>query len=160
MEIDYNGAERVRANQLYDELDARKAIADVGAASVVMRALPYIRGNVGAVGYCMGGWLVYEAAARGLIDVGVSYYGGGIQNVLDLADEIDVPMQFHFGESDPHVPISLAHELRTRFAGRDAQIWTYPGTDHGFNCWERETYHQNSAALAHGRALIFLAEHQ
>jgi carboxymethylenebutenolidase len=28
---------------------------------------------------------------------------------------------------------------------------------HGFNCWERASYHAPSAALAHGRTLQFLA---
>jgi carboxymethylenebutenolidase len=38
-----------------------------------------------------------------------------------------------------------------------AQIETYPGVDHGFNCWARPMYNQPAAALAHGRTLIFLA---
>jgi carboxymethylenebutenolidase len=35
----------------------------------------------------------------------------------------------------------------------------YEGANHGFNCWDRGTYHPNSAALGHGRALTFLAQH-
>jgi carboxymethylenebutenolidase len=160
MEIGYEGAERARANQLYDRLDPEKAVADVGAAAAVLRTMPELTGKVAAVGFGLGGWLTYEAAARGLIDAGVSYYGGGILRTLHLADSITVPMQFHFGESDPHIPLSLAFELRLRFVGRHAQIYTYPDADHSFNCWEQETYHQPSAALAHGRALTFLVRHR
>jgi len=39
-------------------------------------------------------------------------------------------------------------------------VHTYPGADHGFNCWERETYDSASAALAHERALRFLDAHR
>jgi carboxymethylenebutenolidase len=160
MEIGYEGAERVRANALYDQLDMKKAVADVGSTAAALRTMPEMIGKVAAVGFCLGGWLTYAAAAQGTIDIGVSYYGGGILGALDLAGTITAPMQFHFGERDQHVPISLAHDLRKRFAGRDAEIHTYPEADHGFNCAERETYCQPASALAHGRALTFLSEHR
>lgn len=156
MEIGYQGEERVRANQIYDKLDMALALADVSAAASRLRDMPEVRGKVGAVGFCLGGWLTYAAAASRVIDVGVSYYGGGIEDALHLADDIVVPMQFHFGEIDPHVPVRVASRLREKFAGRDAEVHTYPQTDHGFNCWERETYHPASSALAHERALRFL----
>ena len=41
--------------------------------------------------------------------------------------------------------------------GRDAEIHVYDSADHGFNCWARGSYQAASAALAHGRALQFLA---
>jgi carboxymethylenebutenolidase len=160
MEIPYHGESRVYANQLYDQLDKDLALADVAAAAARLRALPEATGKVAAVGFCLGGWLTYAAAAAQVIDVGVSYYGGGIQHALDLAERIVAPMQFHFGESDPHVPIAVAEKLREAFMGRDAEVHTYPGADHGFNCWERETYDSGSAAVAHERALRFLDAHQ
>ena len=44
-------------------------------------------------------------------------------------------------------------------AGRDeVELYLYPNADHGFNCTERASYHQHSAALAHGRTLTFLGE--
>lgn len=157
LEIGYHGEDRVRANQLYDEvLDKPLAVADVGAAAKCLRALPEVIGKVGAVGFCFGGWLTFAAAAERMIDIGVSYYGGGIQHQLDQCERIVAPMQFHFGESDAHVPLALAGALRERFAGRDAEVHTYPGAEHGFNCWERETYNAGAAALAHERALQFL----
>ncbi|ALL68427.1 Dienelactone hydrolase [Paraburkholderia caribensis MBA4] len=159
LEIGYHGVERVRANELYDQMDKDLALADVSSAAAQLRTLPEIRGKVAAVGFCLGGWLTYAAAAAHVIDIGVSYYGGGIQDALHLADDIVAPMQFHFGEIDPHVPITIASQLRTAFEGRDAEVHTYPEADHGFNCWERETYHPASATLAHERALRFLDQH-
>lgn len=161
MEIGYHGADRVHANRLYDEeLDKPLAVRDVGAAAQRLRALPEVNGKLGAVGFCFGGWLVFAAAAESMIDIGVSYYGGGIQHQLDDCAKINAPMQFHFGESDPHVPLALAHALRERFTGRDAEVHTYEGADHGFNCWERATYDPGAAALAHERALAFLRRYR
>jgi carboxymethylenebutenolidase len=47
--------------------------------------------------------------------------------------------------------------VRQAFAGKAAEVHVYPGSMHGFNCWERASYHAPSAALAHGRTLQFLA---
>ena len=44
-------------------------------------------------------------------------------------------------------------------AGKVAEVLVYPEAMHGFNCWARASYHAASAALAHGRALDFLARH-
>ena len=40
--------------------------------------------------------------ANGLVDAGVCYYGGGIQNALDKADKATVPLLMHFGGKDSH----------------------------------------------------------
>jgi carboxymethylenebutenolidase len=60
--------------------------------------MPHIARPTVALGYCLGGWLTYMAAAHHIIDAGVSYYGGGIEDALELSSEISVPMQFHFGK--------------------------------------------------------------
>ncbi|MGI9024744.1 MAG: dienelactone hydrolase family protein, partial [Burkholderiaceae bacterium] len=87
-------------------------------------------------------------------------YGGGIQHQLELAAGIDIPIAFHFGENDKHIGADAVDAVRNAFAGRDnVRIDTYGGADHGFNCWGRTGYHQNAAALAHGRSLAFLATH-
>ena len=49
--------------------------------------------------------------------------------------------------------------VREAMAGHtQAEVWVYPGSMHGFNCWARASYHAPSAALAHGRSLAFLAQ--
>ena len=50
-------------------------------------------------------------------------------------------------------------EVKAKFAGRsNVSFYTYPKAGHGFNCWDRASYHPHSAALAHGRTLVFLGE--
>jgi carboxymethylenebutenolidase len=48
-------------------------------------------------------------------------------------------------------------QVREAMKGHAAEFHVYPGAQHGFNCWARDTYDAPSAALAHGRALQFLA---
>ena len=68
-------------------------------------------------------------------------------------------MQFHYAEHDDNIPLDAVDRVRAAMAtaGKDADFHIYPGAHHGFNCWARASYHAPSAALAHGRALTFLA---
>jgi carboxymethylenebutenolidase len=61
---------------------------------------------------------------------------------------------YHFGEKDPHIPMSDVDRIRA--ADPDGIFHLYPA-DHGFNCEERGAYDAASAQLARERTLTFLA---
>ena len=67
------------------------------------------------------------------------------------------PIQFHYGALDANIPLSAVDRVRAAMPARHAEVHVYTSADHGFNCWARGSYHAPSAALAHGRALQFLA---
>ena len=160
VELAYEGADRDTGIELLQKTDVNLAVADIGAAADLLLARPEVEGRVAAIGYCFGGRLAYLAAAAGKVDAAVAYYGGGIQNALDVADEITQPILFHYAENDHGIPLSAVEQVEARFAGRrNATFHVYPGAEHGFNCPDRASYNQRAAALAHGRTLIFLAEH-
>jgi len=160
VELGYVGADRDKGIELLQKTDVKLAVQDIGAAAAALRQRPEVAGKVAAIGYCFGGRLAYLAAANGSVDAAVAYYGGGIQNQLDLADQVKVPIQFHYAELDHAIPLSAVGEVKERFAGRDnAEFHLYPGADHGFNCSVRASYNQHASALAHGRTLTFIAEH-
>ncbi|WP_454727305.1 MULTISPECIES: dienelactone hydrolase family protein [Cupriavidus] len=158
VELGYAGDDMKRALALYQKVDVELAIKDLAATAKALRAQIGAGGKIAAVGYCFGGLLTYLAAARGLVDAAVPYYGGGIQNKLQEAASIKVPVQFHYGALDAHIPAEAVEQVRAAVAGNPrAEIHVYPQADHGFNCWARGSYHQPAAALAHGRTLTFLA---
>ncbi|MDP9154336.1 MAG: dienelactone hydrolase family protein [Pseudomonadota bacterium] len=159
VELGYDGADRNKAMELYGKFDLNLGVADVGAAADALRALPEVTGKVAGVGYCLGGTLAYLSAAKGSFDIAVAYYGGGIHTLLDQADSVKAPIQFHYGELDAHIPADGVAAVKQRFAAKDAQVFTYPDADHGFNCTDRASYNQKASALAHGRTLTFLGEH-
>jgi carboxymethylenebutenolidase len=157
VELGYEGAERERAVALMKGADPKLLLEDVKTTVAALRARPEVAGKLGAIGYCMGGRLAYNAAALASVDAAVSLYGGGIQDQLERAASIQCPMQFHYGAKDAAIPLEAVEKVKAAFAGKKAQFWIYPDAGHGFNCWDRASYHAPSAALSHGRILEFLA---
>jgi len=158
VELGYEGAERARALTLMQAMQPAATLADLQASVAALRARPEVGARrVGALGYCMGGRLAWLAASRCGVDAAVAYYGGGIQNQLELAATITGPVQLHYGERDDHIPPDAVESVRAVLAGKPAEVHVYPGAQHGFNCWARASYDAASAALALGRSQAFLA---
>jgi carboxymethylenebutenolidase len=161
VELGYDEKDWAKAAALKQQTDTGKAQADIAAAVKALRALPGVEGKVCSVGYCWGGQMSYLAAANGHVDAAVAYYGGGIQNQLDRADDIKVPLLMHFGGKDQHISMDAVRSIAERFGIREeVEIHVYPNAEHGFNCSHRSTYNQRAAAEAHGHTLIFLSENE
>ena len=159
IELDYDEAGWKRAVELMNATDVGQAQKDIELAIDALKAQPGLEGGIASIGYCFGGLLSYHTAANGLVDVAVAYYGGGIQNQLERADEIDVPLLMHFGEEDSHIPLDAVEKIAERFENNDnVEIVVYPEAEHGFNCSHRDSYNQRAAAEAHGNTLIFLGQ--
>ncbi len=127
-----------------------QVMLDLQAA--VLRVRP--AGKVGVVGFCWGGTMAYLAAAQLKIDAAVAYYGGGIAH--HLAEQPRVPVMFHFGEKDAHIPPSAVEQIKA--AHPEGTYHLYPA-EHGFNCTDRASFEPVSAKLALERSLEFLNRH-
>ncbi len=159
VELGYVGDERARAISLMQALAPADVLADIAATVKTLRARPEVgNAKVGCFGYCMGGRFAFLAGALGGVDAAVAFYGGGIHAQLDRAAAVKCPIQFHYAEHDDNIPLEAVEKVRAAFAGKPAEVFVYPGAHHGFNCWARASYHAPSAAVAHGRALAFLAQ--
>jgi carboxymethylenebutenolidase len=159
LDIAYAPDDIQRGRALAMAADKAALQRDLADAVRTLRARPEVQGRgIGAFGYCMGGRLAYVAAATAGVDAAVAYYGGGIQDMLELAPRIACPMQFHYGALDANIPLSAVDKVHAAMTGKPAEIFVYDKADHGFNCWARGSYHAASAALAHARTLQFLAE--
>ena len=159
IELGYDETGWKRAVELMNATDVGKAQTDIELAIDALKAQPGLDGGIASIGYCFGGLLSYHTAANGLVDVAIAYYGGGIQNQLDRADEIEVPLLMHFGEQDSHIPLEAVEKIAERFENNDnVEIVVYPEAEHGFNCSHRDSYNQRAAAEAHGNTLIFLGQ--
>jgi carboxymethylenebutenolidase len=159
VELGYDEQDWARAAAFMQKADVAKAQQDIAATAHALRALPGVGPKIASVGYCWGGRMSYLAGANGHVDAAVAYYGGGIQNCLDRADDIKVPLLMHFGGKDSHIPMDAVRTVAERFGIREeVEIHVYPEAEHGFNCSHRSTYNQRAASEAHGHTLIFLSE--
>jgi carboxymethylenebutenolidase len=157
--LGYDEAGSAQAFDYMKRLDFPQAVQDLTRAVAKLRSLPETKGGVASVGYCMGGLLSYLCAANAGVDAAVCYYGGGINNHLDQAAKISCPILMHFAEKDHFIPASAIEQVKAAFANaKNAVIETYPDVDHGFNCWQRPSYNQKAAAVAHGMSLSFLGK--
>ena len=159
IELGYGDADWQRAVELMQTTDFAKAQADIAATAQALRALDGVGARIATLGFCFGGRLSYHTAANGIVDAAVAYYGGGIQNGLDRAALIKVPLLMHFGGADSHIPADAVKSIAERFDDNDdVEIHVYENAQHGFNCNHRGAYQQRAAAQAHGNTLLFLGE--
>lgn len=159
VELGYGSDDMQRGRALKDAIAPDALRADIQAAAAALRARPETAGGkIGALGYCLGGRLAYLSAAHADVDAAVAYYGGGIHDQLAAAPGIRGALQFHYAEHDGHIPLDAVARVREATARPGNQLHVYPDTQHGFNCWSRDSYQPAASALALGRSVAFLAE--
>lgn len=134
---------------------------DLGAALNHLRGLPECTGDAGLIGFCFGGTLAFLGAAALDPTCAVSYYGSGVAGNLDRADDIDCPILFHFGGSDPYLPSKDSQAVADRFAGvEQAEVVIQPDAGHAFDNHLNPMFSNPPAAAAAWEVTAaFLAEH-
>jgi carboxymethylenebutenolidase len=147
-------------------LEGLDADVDATLARLAERGFPPSR--VGIVGFCMGGSVVFLAAAHHALGAAVTFYGGGVATgrfgmppLLELASELKTPWLGLYGDEDQSIPIDQVEALRE--AAKNAPVPTevvrYPDATHGFHCDARDSYHQESAKDAWKRMLDWFDAH-
>ena len=129
------------------------AIGDVQAC--VDQLKPH--GPVFIVGYCYGGWIVWESAHQVMgLAAGSAYYGGRIKDRVDI--RLEVPVICHFGRKDGHIP---ADEVKAAIAKAhpDVPVYIYEGSGHGFNNDGMEAQDPADAKLARERTVKWFEKH-
>jgi len=153
-----DGQDRGRA--LGAAMDLPLFSEDLRACAEWLRHRPDCTGRIGAVGFCLGGKLVWLGMSHQAIDAGVAYYAVQLADHLDAARTIEGPLMMHFGALDYRVPPELYERIRASLAGRPhAHAYWYEGADHGFNRDGYPPYHPEAATLARRRTLQFLQQH-
>ena len=154
VELGHDEAGFKKALYLYGRFDEARAVDDMTSSVEALRALPACKGRVGALGFCLGGKLVHLAAAGADIDCGVSYYGVGIEQALDLVPSIKCPVVYYFAAGDEFVPMAAVEQVQAAFAGRnEIEIYVYPDVGHAFANTTRDTYNKPATMMAHSRSI-------
>jgi carboxymethylenebutenolidase len=132
------------------ERDIQSALAHLGG-------LPQAdTGRIGAIGFCVGGFMAFLAACRTDVATAVCFYGGGIVNLreglaleplLNETERIKVPILCIFGDQDASIPMAEVDAIRGRLdmQSRAHEVIVYPGAGHGFFCDERSSFKSDAA---------------
>ena len=145
-----------KAFALMNGYDGDEGVADIQAT------IDYLRGagcaKVGTIGFCLGGRMVYLAACRTNGDAHASYYGVGIQDLLDEAQNISAPTLIHIAGEDEFVPKQAQAAIADSLADHDkAEVHIYEGQDHAFARHNGMHFDAAASELAHGRTLQIFA---
>ena len=129
--------------------------------------------KVGITGWCWGGKVVWQAAARfAAIDAGVAWYGrlapaanatpeqvaGGRPWPVDVAADLKAPVLGLYGEADRGIPLDTVEAMRAALqrAGQTGSgIHVYPAAPHGFHADYRDSYRAADAADGWAKLLAF-----
>lgn len=115
--------------------------------------------KVGLVGFCMGGKIAYQAAARTDVDASVAYYGVGIDQMLNESHAIANPLLLHVPTADGFVPPEAQKAMHDGLdENRHVTIFDYAGLDHGFADTFGARRDEAGATLADQRTADFFAK--
>lgn len=157
---DKSEAEWARAFELFNGFDVDLGVEDLKATLDFIRKDDGTTGKVGTIGYCLGGKLAYLMATRSNADCNVSYYGVGLDALLEEADNITKPLLMHIAELDKFVPPEARERILDALSGKDkVTLHVYQGVDHAFARVGGEHYDPAMAATANDRTASFLGKH-
>lgn len=149
-----------KARDLHAKTDPEDITAAAIAAVPFVLAHPESNGNVGVVGFCVGGGVANRMAAeKPELKAVVVYYGPQVP--ADQVPAIRAPLLLHYAELDERINAGIAaFEAALKASGKRYTIYMYPGVNHAFN---NDTggarYNKEAADLAWERTLTFFKEH-
>jgi carboxymethylenebutenolidase len=151
-----------------------RTMGDVQGAIDYVRALPYLNGKVGVIGYCSGGRQAYLAACtlRGL-DAAIDCYGGGVaakpdeltsrQPVapIDFTKDLPCPLLGLFGAEDtrPSPEDTAKTEAALRQHNKTYEFHTYDNAGHAFFSVDRPHYRPHAAVDGWQKVLAWFGKH-
>ncbi len=151
---DKSKAEWDRAFELFGLFDVDQGIEDLKASLSQLRAHPSGSGRIGTVGYCLGGKLAYLMATRSKVDCSIAYYGVGLDELLDEAENIAKPLLLHVAAKDAFVPPEAQEKITARLADNPlVTLHRYEDQDHAFARPGGDNYDRAAADLANRRSL-------
>lgn len=145
---------------LQSSLDRDKLRQDMVNSARFLKSYKLSNGKLGVIGFCWGGSTTNALAVTlgSDLNAGVPFYGSAPKSE-DVA-KIRAPMLLHFAGNDDRVNKTWpGYEAALKANGVKYEMFSYPGTRHGFHNDSTQRYNEAAANLAWERTIAFFKEH-
>ena len=126
--------------------------------------------RIGIIGFCMGGRIVYLAAATiPAFKAAVAYYPGNtfrawgrdLPSPFERTAEIHCPLQGHFGADDANPSPQDVGKLDAELAklNKPHEFYSYSNAGHAFMDSTKQSYRRDADAASWPRTIEFLSRH-
>jgi carboxymethylenebutenolidase len=146
--------------QLQRGLDQAKLRQDVVNSARYLTSQELSNGKLGATGFCWGGGTTnFLAVTLGSdLNAGVPFYGAAPSS--EDVGKIQAPMLIHYAENDDRInAMRPEYEAALQANGVTYEMYSYPGTRHGFHNNSTPRYDEAAAKLAWERTIAFFKQH-
>lgn len=145
--------------ELFKKLNSEETTKNFVAAVKYLKTHEKSNGKVGCTGFCWGGAMTNQVAVNSPdLNAAVPYYGR--QPSAEDVAKIKAPIMAHYAENDQGINAGIAaFEEALKKNKIEYQIFSYPGTGHGFNNdTNAGRYNEEAAKLAWSRTVGFFKE--
>jgi carboxymethylenebutenolidase len=145
---------------LQRSMDQGKLRQDMVNSARYLKASELSNGKLGATGFCWGGGTTnFLAVTLGSdLQAGVPFYGAAPPS--GDVEKIRAPTLLQYAENDERINAMWPdYEAALKANGVTYQMYSYPGTRHGFHNNSTPRYHEAAAKLAWERTMAFFKQH-
>ncbi len=116
--------------------------------------------KIACVGYCMGGRVSFVANVTAPVKAAVSYYGGGLADMIRRSSDCSAPMLFFWGEQDQHIPGEQRQKVAEgmRESRHPSVQVTFSDAGHAFFNDQRPSHNAAASKLAWELTLSFFEQ--
>jgi len=117
-----------------------------------------VKERIGSIGFCLGGKVAFIANAVLPLSAAVSYYGGQLDKVADMAKDLHGPHLFIWGGLDTHLTADVRQTVinAVEAAGKPYINTLISYAQHAFNCDDRPAYNADASKEAWAMSMAFL----
>lgn len=162
--LSYDDAGRDKGNADKTKKDVQSYDSDNIAMIDFAKQQPWFDGNIGAMGFCIGGHLAFRAALQPEVKATACFYATDLnsqlipnqpsQHSMDRLNEINGELLMIWGRQDPYIPTPARADIQAKFNAANLTFtWHEFNTEHAFMRDGDKRYDAQTALIGYQLAL-------